>query len=246
MSRPKIICHMHTLLNGKIDGIANPTELGMRAQKLYFDLMLGKDRYYSKHRGWISGAGTSRALMGDVSHIKLSEPTEQVPAGDYIANPDAQMHYFAVDRSGSLTWDQANFSYFDVDAHIVELIPNSVSDAFKAHLRSVGVSYLIAGEEELDMAEAVRKIGEIFNTEEIILGGGGTLNWSMLRQGLMDELSLVMMPTADGERHTHSLFEANEDFATPAPYEFALQNVEALEDGSVWLRYDVVGEITEG
>lgn len=41
MSRPKIICHMHTLLNGKIDGIANPTELGMRAQKLYFDLMLG-------------------------------------------------------------------------------------------------------------------------------------------------------------------------------------------------------------
>lgn len=34
MSRPKIICHMHTLLNGKIDGIANPTEPAMRAQKL--------------------------------------------------------------------------------------------------------------------------------------------------------------------------------------------------------------------
>lgn len=156
------------------------------------------------------------------------------------------MHYFAVDRSGSLPWDRASFSYFDVDAHLVELIPNSVSDAFKAHLRSVGVSYIIAGEEELDMAEAVRKFGGIFNTEEIILGGGGALNWSMLRQGLLDELSLVLMPTADGERHTQSLFEANEDFATPAPYEFALKNVEALEDGSVWLRYDVVGEITEG
>ena len=47
MSRPKIICHMHTLLNGKIDGIANPTDIGMRSQKLYFDLMLGKDRYYA-------------------------------------------------------------------------------------------------------------------------------------------------------------------------------------------------------
>lgn len=91
----------------------------------------------------------------------------------------------------------------------MELIPNAVSDAFKAHLRSVGVSYIIAGEEELDVAEAVRKIGEIFNAEEIILGGGGTLNWSMLRQGLLDEPSLVMMSTADGERHTHSLFEAN-------------------------------------
>lgn len=49
MSRPTIICHMHTLLNGKIDGIANPTSVGMRSQKLYFDLFLGKDRYYRKH-----------------------------------------------------------------------------------------------------------------------------------------------------------------------------------------------------
>lgn len=94
------------MLNGKIDGIANLTELGMRAQKLYFDLFLGEDRSYSKYRGWISGTGTSRAFIGDVSRIKLSEPTEPVPAGDYIAYPDAQMYYFAVDRSGSLTWER--------------------------------------------------------------------------------------------------------------------------------------------
>ncbi|MCV7192307.1 hypothetical protein [Mycolicibacterium brumae] len=39
MTRPKIICHMHTLLNGKIDGIANPTERGMIAQREYFNLI---------------------------------------------------------------------------------------------------------------------------------------------------------------------------------------------------------------
>lgn len=206
--------------------------------------MLGKDRYYSQHRCGISGTGTSRAFLGDVSDVELPEPTEPVPAGGYIADPDATTHYFAVDRNDSLKWDRSSFNYFDLEAH-VELIPNSVSDAFKAHLRSVGVSYLIAGDDEFGMSESVRKIGEIFLTEEIILGGGGTLNWSMLRQGLCVELSLVLMPTADGERHTHSLFEANDDFATPAPYEFALKNVEALEDGSVWLRYGVVGEIVK-
>ena len=61
MSRPRIICHMHTLLNGKIDGIANPTSVDMRSQKLYFDLFLGEDRFYNKHRGWLSGTATSRA-----------------------------------------------------------------------------------------------------------------------------------------------------------------------------------------
>lgn len=243
MSRPKIICHMHTLLNGKIDGIANPTSVGMRSQRLYFDLFLGENRYYDKHRGWLSGRSTSEAIMGGPRELSLPEPTAPVPDGDFIADPDAQMHYFAVDGSGQLAWDQNSFSYFDAEVHIVELISAKVGDAYKAHLRSIGVSYLIAGEEQLDMAEAVRKIGEIYGMEELILGGGANLNWSMITDGLCDEISLVLMPIADGENHTNSLFEANDKYSAPAPIAFSLENVEALEDGSVWLRYRVEGPI---
>jgi riboflavin biosynthesis pyrimidine reductase len=244
MSRPRIICHMHTLLNGKIDGIANPTKVGMRAQKLYFDLMLGKDRAFTKHRGWISGSGTSRAILGGAPELELSQPVEPVPEGDFLADPDAPMNYFAVDRSGSLPWDRSTFNYFGLDVHVVELIPASASDAFKAHLRSVGVSYLIAGEEQLDMAEAVRKIGETFDVEEIILGGGATVNWSMIRDGLCDEISMVLMPAADGENDTNSLFEADDRFSAPVPIGFSLKNVQPFEDGSVWLRYDVEGQVS--
>ncbi len=242
MARPRIICHMHTLLNGKIDGIANPTSVGMRSQKLYFDLFLGEDRFYNKHRGWLSGTGTSRASL-DEREVDLPEPTEPVPPGDFIADPDARMYYFAVDGSGKLVWDRNFVSFFDMDAHIVELIPAATSDAFKAHLRSVGVSYILAGEDRLDLALAVQKIGEIFDMDELILGGGGNLNWSMIRDGLCDEISLVLMPTADGETHTNSLFEANEKYSSPAPIAFSLKSVEPLEDGSVWLRYDVGGVI---
>lgn len=243
MSRPKIICHMHPLLNGKIDWIANPTSVGMRSQKRYFDLFLGEDRYYQQHRGWLSGSGTSLAFMNDAPAPELSEPTEPVPAGDFPADPDAEMYYFAVDHSGSLFRDRNSFEHFEVNAHIVELIPATVSNAFKTHLRSVGVSYLIAGEENLDMAEAVSKIGEIFDMDELILGGGGTLNWSMIREGLCDEVRLVLMPTADGENHTDSLFEANEKYSPPMPDAFSLKRVEPLEDDSVWLRYDRAGSI---
>lgn len=244
MSRPRIICHMHTLLNGKIDGIANPTSMGMNAQRHYFDLFLGKDRFYTGHRGWLSRRGTSEALMGGPREIELPEPTDPVPAGDFLAETAAQMFYFAVDGSAKLAWDRSSFDYFDVTAHIVELIPALTSDAFKAHLRSVGVSYLIAGTDRLDMAEAVRRIGEVFGMDELILGGGAALNWSMIRQGLCDEVSLVLMPTADGENHTSSLFEASDPYSSPAPISFSLKGVEALEGGSVWLRYDV-GDVVE-
>src|SRR5690625_2060107 len=243
MSRPKIICHMHTLLNGKIDGIANPTTVGMRSQKLYFDLILGEDRVYAGDRGWMGGSATSWAILGDAAERELAEPAEPVPAGDFNAEHDAPMYYFAVDRSGQVAWDRCSFTYFDVEPHIVKLIPASVSDAFKAHLRSVGVSYILAGEVHLDMAEAVRKIGEIFDVDELILGGGGTLNWSMVRDSLCDEISLVLMPTADGENHTKSLLEANEKDSAPGPIAFARTHVEPLEAGSVWLRYDVQGPI---
>lgn len=155
------------------------------------------------------------------------------------------MFYFAVDGSGKLAWDQNSFSYFDVEAHIVELISASVSDAFKAHMRSIGVSYIIAGEDKLDMARAVQKIGEIFPMDELVLGGGANLNWSMINDGLCDEISLVLMPTADGENHTNSLFEANDAYSAPVPVAFSLKSVEPLDDGSVWIRYDVDGPITD-
>ncbi|MCM3331823.1 dihydrofolate reductase family protein [Kocuria palustris] len=122
-----------------------------------------------------------------------------MPAGDHLADPDAQMHYFAVDRSASLAWDRGSFSYFDVDAHIVELI----------------------------------------------LGGGGTLNWSMVRDGLCNEVSIVMMPLADGETDTASLFEASGEHSSPLPIGFSLKGVEPLEDGSLWLRYDVTGPVEQ-
>lgn len=217
----------------------------MRAQKLYFDLMLGENRFYTGHRGWLSGSGTSEAMMGGPREANFPEPSEPVPVGDFIAEPDAEMFYFAVDSSGKLAWEQNSFEYFDVNAHIVELIPASVSDAFKAHLRSINVSYIIAGQEKLDMAEAVEKIGQIFQMDELMLGGGPNLNWSMIRDGLCDELSLVLMPTADAQNHTNSLFESNEKYSTPAPYEFSLKGAEPLEDGSVWIRYDIVSEILE-
>lgn len=64
----------------------------------------------------------------------------------------------------------------------------------------------------------------------------------MIREGLVDEVSLVLMSTADAERRPSALFRST-DTAEPAAVEFAFRSAEPLEDGSVWLCDDVVGEI---
>src|SRR5699024_3861538 len=139
MKRPRIICHMHTLLNGKVDGIANITDVGMRAQKLYFDIMLGDNRFYTGHRGWLSGSGTSEAMMGGPREANFTEPAEPVPAVDFIADPEAATISSLVRSSGKLVWDQIPFVYSEFKVHIVVLIPASVSEAFIVHLRSINL-----------------------------------------------------------------------------------------------------------
>lgn len=105
------------------------------------------------------------------------------------------------------------------------------------------VSYIISGEEQLDIAEAVCKIDEIFHTKEIIFRGGGTLNWSMLHDDQCDEVNIIMMSVADREKYTHSLFEADDNYSTPLSIGFPLTSVEPLQDGSVWMCYGVNGPV---
>ncbi|HIW68945.1 MAG TPA: hypothetical protein H9878_12625 [Candidatus Dietzia merdigallinarum] len=46
----------------------------------------------------------------------MPETFDPVPPGDFIAQPDAEMFYFAVDGSGKLAWDRGTFSYFGAPA----------------------------------------------------------------------------------------------------------------------------------
>lgn len=83
---------------------------------------------------------------------------------------------------------------------------------------------------------AVKKLKELYHIDNLMLGGG-VLNWSFIQSGLCDEVSVVITPTADGSAKAPSLFETKEDLSEDTPVGFTLKDVEAKDDGSVWLRY---------
>jgi riboflavin biosynthesis pyrimidine reductase len=114
-----------------------------------------------------------------------------------------------------------------------------VSDEYLASLRERGVSYLLAGREELDLPLAVEKIGARLGVRTLMLEGGGGINGSMLRAGLVDEVSLLVAPVADGRVGAAALFDVEaEGFA---PRRLALEGVERRADDLLWLRYRVAG-----
>lgn len=238
MKKPKIITHMHLALDGKINGPHLSSPESEKAQKIYYDLMLGEKAAYKKHRGRFCGTETSRVIC-DHRKPDLSKYSDLVEEGDYIADSNAGMYYFTLDNHGELDREGPTFKYFDTVARIVMFIPNSVSGKYKNFLRERGISYLICGEDRVDLKLAVEKLMEYFPMEEFLVNGGGGVNYSFLQQGLIDELSLVITPVADGSPNSTPLFYANEKYSKPEVFGFDLIKAEVLEDDTVRLRYRV-------
>lgn len=238
MNRPYIFCHMMTSLDGKIMGGYMDTPQGAAAGDVFYNIAFGKDPYY-KHQGWLSGRVTTDDNFTFYKTPALDENAPEVPAGDFIAQPDFGMYYVSIDPHGKLGWESATLHYVDTTAHVIEVLTEQVSNAYKALLRKLGISYIIAGKTELDYALALAKLKENFHMETLMLGGGGVLNWSFLQAGMCDEVSIVLAAAADGSPDTPPLFRAKEGLSQNLPIGFTLKEAKVMDGGSVWLRYTV-------
>lgn len=238
MERPYIFCHMMTSLDGKIMGNYMETPEGETAGDVFYRIAFGKDPYY-KHQGWLSGRVTTDDNFTFYETPELDENAQTVPEGDFVAQPDADMYYVSVDPSGRLGWKSCKLTYEDTHAHVLEVLTGKASNAYKAFLRKLGISYIVAGEDTLDYELALEKLKKLFGIEMLMLGGGGVLNWSFIQAGLCDELSLVITPSADGSSKTPTLFMTKEGLTTDRAVNFELEHLEAKDGGSIWLRYRV-------
>ena len=136
-------------------------------------------------------------------------------------------------------WESATLTYQTTTAHVLEVLTGRASNAYKAFLHGLGISYIIAGEESLDIALALQKLKDLFGIELLMLGGGGVLNWSFIQAGMCDEVSLVIAPCADGSTKTQTVFQVKDGLSTDTPVGFTLKSAEALDGSAVWLRYTV-------
>jgi riboflavin biosynthesis pyrimidine reductase len=124
-----------------------------------------------------------------------------------------------------------------LEDHIIEVLTEQVSDAYLAHLKNLGISYIFGGKERLNFTVVVEKLKNLFSIDKLMLEGGGFLNGSFLNEGLIDELSLILVPIADGASNSVTLFETSSFLTNQHPVNFFLKEVEKLNDGGLWLKY---------
>ena len=226
--RPRVICHMMASVDGRIVTDRWPVSDGEMGEY---------ERVHDSYEadGWIVGRVTLEAhfAAGVRSDAEVAREHDGSPRDDFVAPGQHTSYAFAVDQRGKLVWESG-----DVDGdHLVAVLGERVSDEYLAQLRERGVSYLLAGARELDLGLALEKIAARFGVRTLMLEGGGGINGSFLRAGLVDEVSLLVAPVADGRFGTASLFDVAGDGVSPR--RLTLETVERRAGDVLWLRYRV-------
>jgi 2,5-diamino-6-(ribosylamino)-4(3H)-pyrimidinone 5'-phosphate reductase len=228
--RARVICHMTSSIDGRIVVDGWPDRVAAAARREY-------ERVHESYDadGWLCGRVTMEPFAGAARPEAevAREHTGGTPRGDFVAPGDHGSFAFALDPSGRLAW-QTN----DIDGdHVVAILSERVSDDYLAFLRERGVSYLLAGAPEVDLALVLEKIGQRFGVQTLMLEGGGRINGAMLAAGLVDEVSLLIAPIADSRMAMPAVFDLEGNDA--APYRLVLEVVERREEDVIWLRYRV-------
>lgn len=235
MERPYVVCHMLASVDGKIDG----------------DYMSGPEcsgalREYGNLRGYYECQAT---LYGTVtmegSYSAGLAPTDLkggkvYPREDYVADSDVKNYIVSLDPKGVLGWESKYIEKKNrPKAHVIEVLTGQVSDEYITYLHSYDISYIFAGDKEIDCPLLLLKLKSLFGIERLMIAGGGYTNWSFLQAGCVDELSLVIAPLADGSTTSVSIFERADYLPKKAPIALSLKEIKQIDGNGVWMRYEI-------
>ena len=233
MDRPYVICHMLTSLDGKIDGEYMSSDICVPALKAYGEL-----RNFYKCQAVLYGTTTMAQGYSDGLVKNLPVSDEKHPIEDYIAAADANNYIISLDPKGELGFHSNYIQRKNrPKSHVIEVLTEGVTNDYLSYLRELNISYLFAGKKEIDCRLLLNKLYRIFAIKRIMVAGGGITNWSFAVENLIDELSLVIAPVADGNNTSVSIFERAKDLPLKTTVSFKIKEATPLECGILWLRY---------
>jgi 2,5-diamino-6-(ribosylamino)-4(3H)-pyrimidinone 5'-phosphate reductase len=224
--KPYVVCHMMMSLDGRI--VTSRWRLSSEGLAEY-----EATAATYQANAWMCGRITMAAFARETATSRGSD-ISPIPKTGFIAPHSPASYAVAIDPSGKLDWASSDIG----GDHIIAILTEKVSSTYLSHLQSRQISYLFAGRDRIDLPLVLEKLATHFQIKTLMLEGGGKINGTMLRAGLIDELSLLVAPVADGSSGTPALFDTL-DCASPeaAGVRWRLHSLERRADDIVWLRY---------
>lgn len=226
MDRCKVICHMYVSIDGKIDGEYMEEE-GCDASGEYYDRWI-----WENSNANANGRTTAEMYFAHENIDYSVYKGEDIDYSDYVLLNE---YYWVVfDRCGKCNWKTNKVQYGGKKAHVIEVLTKEVPLTYLSHLKKMGISYILAGEKDLDLALALKKLKEEFKIETLMLTGGATINGTFHKAGLLDTLSLVVAPYIEGNKNEKNYAELSSFVAN----KYCFKKAKPLSDGGVQLLFE--------
>ncbi|HII06073.1 MAG TPA: RibD family protein [Methanotrichaceae archaeon] len=220
---PHIILHNAMSIDGRTDGI---------------DPDLGQ--FYEIASRWREDA----TLAGSETILKA---LEDMPADDVESElesttfgPDDKRPILVVpDSRGRIkSWHRLRSCGYWRD--ILSICSHTTPKSHLDYLKRAKVNCIVAGDDRVDLREALERMNAMYGVKTVRVDSGGTLNGVLLRQGLVDEISVLVHPCLVGGVSPRSIFMAQDLTSPEGVIQLRLTHVERLEGGVVWIRYEQV------
>lgn len=223
--KPHVICLMHSSLDGR----THPSRWRPKGN--------GGDWFETIHDelggdAWVIGRVTGSEFAKGKSYPAT---TEKLSRENWFARRDAETYGVVLDAHGKIGWGRSDIG----GDPIVVVLTESVPDSHLAGLRGEGVSYIFAGQTEIDLALTLDILSRELGVKRLLVEGGGVANGAFLRAGLIDEFHLILSPAIDGARGAPFAFDSTaEDADKRAPLAaMTLESTRDLGGGVLLLRY---------
>lgn len=162
----------------------------------------------------------------------------RVPGGDFLpaslrTHPGRWL--VAIDSRARIRWTTNEME----GTRLAVLLSGKTPATYRRFLREHDVPYLEAGEDRVDLARALRRLGEAFGVDCVVSTAGGVLNGVLLRSGLVDEIDIQFLPVVVGRAEAPAVFEGFDPGTLGSTRDLELISAETRPDTSVFVRYAV-------
>ena len=225
---PEVYCFMLESMDGKATGEWLDSPEGEKCGKIYF-----QKEYSFDCKSILSGRATFESDFNepiDLSKFKDSK----IEKKDFVAEKKNGYYSIVIDKQGKCKWKEGFFCYWkdygrNQESQIITILAeDEVKDDYLAYLQSIGVSYIFAGKNNIDLQIALKKLKSLFGIDKILLEGGPTTNQPFFKENLVSKIFLIKAPIISQSGSKNVFGDACLSF-------WKLDNCEILDDKSTLL-----------
>ena len=237
--KPKVICHIMCSVDGhiQVERWTKPADGTPKSEMMKIYSEIGRTLSTD---AWTFGKNTVCDIFPDKTLAFLNAQEDKVKDAPinkisvFFGKRSSKRMFISFDPQANIVYTASQLRGDDI---LVVLDMGTATSRYLSYLREMSISYLVV-ENITQLDDVLQTINKEFDIRSISLQGGGILNGSMLNNGMIDELSLVVYPGLDCQKDSISIFDGTiAEFV--AKKTLNLLNVQQKKNGVVWLRYKV-------